>query len=308
MSLVKKIVFVFLNIQYPLKNTTMKLFRANALYLAIAACIFLQIPIAIAGNNHDAATLTHYLEEKTEPAAEVSMEEMIELKADSIYDTLHLLEAGLQEEAFELAYKGYYKLMEQGRVQKKDVLTIADFSKPSSQDRLFVIDMEQGKILHQTLVAHGRKSGLIYATDFSNKPESNKSSLGFFLTLQSYYGSKGYAMRLQDLEMEMQNKEKDYQAKLAMKASPAQLELSQKSFQRLQQEATETQEAYKSEIQSEQAKLYQPILDAVKKATGEVAKAKGYAHVIDNSTGSVVWSANAADDLTGAVIAAMLKK
>jgi Skp family chaperone for outer membrane proteins len=49
-------------------------------------------------------------------------------------------------------------------------------------------------------------------------------------------------------------------------------------------------------------------LDAVKKATGEVAKAKGYAHVIDNSTGSVVWSANAADDLTGAVIAAMLKK
>jgi outer membrane protein len=117
---------------------------------------------------------------------------------------------------------------------------------------------------------------------------------------------QGYAMRLQDLEM--QNKEKDYQAKLAMKASPAQLELIQKSFQRLQQDATETQEAYKSEIQSEQAKLYQPILDAVKKATGEVAKAKGYAHVIDNSTGSVVWSANAADDLTGAVIAAMLKK
>ena len=79
MSLVKKIVFVFLNIQYPLKNTTMKLFRANALYLAISACIFLQIPIAIAGHNHEAATLTHYLEEKKEPAAEVSMEEMIEL-------------------------------------------------------------------------------------------------------------------------------------------------------------------------------------------------------------------------------------
>ena len=206
MSLVKKIVFVFLNIQHPLKNTTMKLFRANALYLAIAACIFLQIPIAIAGNQDEAATLTHYLEEKTEPAAEVSMEEMIELKADSIYDTLHLLEAGLQEEAFELAYKGYYKLMEQGRVEKKDVLTIADFSKPSSQDRLFVIDMEQGKILHQTLVAHGRKSGLIYATDFSNKPESNKSSLGFFLTLQSYYGSKGYAMRLQGLEKGINDK------------------------------------------------------------------------------------------------------
>ena len=93
-----------------------------------------------------------------------------------------------------------------------------------------------------------------------------------------------------------------------MKASQAQLELIQKSFQRLQQEAQETQEAYKAEIQSEQAKLYQPILDAVKKSAGDVAKAKGYAHVIDNSTGSVVWSANPADDITAAVIAAMLKK
>ena len=77
MSLVKKIVFVFLNIQYPLKNTTMKLFRANALYLAISACIFLQIPIAIAGNNHEAATLTHYLEEKTEPAAKKNRKRLL---------------------------------------------------------------------------------------------------------------------------------------------------------------------------------------------------------------------------------------
>lgn len=119
---------------------------------------------------------------------------------------------------------------------------------------------------------------------------------------------QGYAMRLQDLEMEMQNKEKDYQAKLAMKASPAQLELIQKSFQRLQQEAQETQEAYKSEIQQEQVRLYNPILELVKKTSGDVAKAKGYAHVIDNSQSIVLWSANPADDITGAVIAALLKK
>lgn len=119
---------------------------------------------------------------------------------------------------------------------------------------------------------------------------------------------KSYAQRMQDLEAEMQNKEKEYQAKLAMKASPAQLELIQKSFQRLQQEATETQEAYKAEIQQEQARLYQPILDKVKKITGEVAKVKGYAHVIDNSQGVVVWSLAPADDITGAVITAMLKK
>jgi len=76
----------------------------------------------------------------------------------------------------------------------------------------------------------------------------------------------------------------------------------------LQQEAQETQEAYKSEIQQEQVRLYNPILELVKKTSGDVAKAKGYAHVIDNSQSIVLWSANPADDITGAVIAALLKK
>ena len=119
---------------------------------------------------------------------------------------------------------------------------------------------------------------------------------------------QGYMQRLQDLESEMQNKEKEYQTKQALKASPAQLELIQKSFQRLQQEAQETQEAYKSEIQQEQVRLYNPILELVKKTAGDVAKAKSYAHVIDNSQSIVLWSANPADDITGAVIAALLKK
>ena len=201
MSLVKAKLLLFLKIQHPLNHLTMKLFRTNLLYILITAFITLQIPIAIAGNSPDAGTLTHYLKETNEAAkAELNAEEMIVAKADSIYDTRHLLQAGLQEEAFELAYEGYYKLLEQGRMSKKDVLTIADFSKPSSEKRLFVIDMEEGKILFQTLVAHGRKSGLIYATEFSNKPESNKSSLGFYLTMQPYYGGKGYALRLQGLE------------------------------------------------------------------------------------------------------------
>ncbi|MEJ8841445.1 murein L,D-transpeptidase catalytic domain family protein [Lacibacter sp. H375] len=179
----------------------MKLFRTNLLYIAITALITLQIPIAIAGNSPEAGTLTHYLKETKEAAkVEMNAEEMIAAKADSIYDTLHLLQAGLQEEAFELAYEGYYKLLEQGKMSKKDVLTIADFSKPSSEKRLFVIDMEKGKILFHTLVAHGRNSGLVYATEFSNKFESNKSSLGFYLTMQTYYGGKGYALRLQGLE------------------------------------------------------------------------------------------------------------
>ncbi|WP_144885358.1 murein L,D-transpeptidase catalytic domain family protein [Lacibacter cauensis] len=187
----------------------MKLLRTNVLYIAITALITLQIPIAIAGNSPDAGTLLHFV---NKPAAEeaaapvLSAEERLLQTADSIYDTLHLLHAGLEEEAFELAYKGYYKLKELGQISKTDVLTIADFSQPSSAKRLFVLDMEAGKILFQTLVAHGRNSGLIYAKEFSNKPESNKSSLGFYRTLQSYYGDKGYAMRLEGLEKGINDK------------------------------------------------------------------------------------------------------
>ncbi len=197
MNIVKK---VLSKNQNPIKSLAMKLFRTNVLYFAITAFITLQIPIAIAGNSPDAGTLEHYL--KANAVAdknELSVDEMIAEKADSIYNTLHLLQAGLQEEAFEQAYKGYYKLLEQGMLQN-EVLTIADFSKASSAERLFVIDMEKGKILFHTLVAHGRNSGLNYATEFSNKLESNKSSLGFYLTLQTYYGGKGYALRLQGLE------------------------------------------------------------------------------------------------------------
>lgn len=209
MHLVNQIKLLILRILYPFKTYSMKLLRTNVLYIAITALITLQIPIAIAGNSPEAGTLLYFV---NKPAAEdaaapvLSAEEMILHTADSIYDTLHLLHAGLEEEAFELAYKGYYKLKELGKISKTDVLTIADFSQPSSAKRLFVLDMEAGKILFQTLVAHGRNSGLIYAKEFSNKPESNKSSLGFYRTLQSYYGDKGYAMRLEGLEKGINDK------------------------------------------------------------------------------------------------------
>ncbi len=210
MSLVNHIRLVFLKILYPLKTDSMKLLRTNVLYIVITAFITLQIPIAIAGNSPDAGTLLHYINKpavnEVATAPVLSAEEILLQTADSIYDTLQLQRAGLEEEAFELAYKGYYKLKELGKINKTDVLTIADFSKPSSQKRLFVIDMEVGKILFQTLVAHGRNSGLIYAKEFSNKPESNKSSLGFYRTLQSYYGEKGYAMRLEGLEKGINDK------------------------------------------------------------------------------------------------------
>src|SRR5690606_38460890 len=102
-------------------------------------------------------------------------------------------------ESFKAAYKGYYKLKEEGKIQK-DLLTIIDFTKSSTERRMWVIDMNQQEVLYQTVVSHGRKSGKEYASDFSNVPESNKSSLGIYSTAETDFGKHGLLLRLDGLE------------------------------------------------------------------------------------------------------------
>lgn len=106
------------------------------------------------------------------------------------------LEGRISFEAFSLGIRGYNQISDKRRSR----LTIIDFSKPSTEERLFVFDMEQGKLLYATLCAHGRNSGDNYATSFSNQPNSHQSSLGFYLTNETYRGSNGYSLRLDGLE------------------------------------------------------------------------------------------------------------
>ncbi|HMO31395.1 MAG TPA: murein L,D-transpeptidase catalytic domain family protein [Lacibacter sp.] len=199
-------------ILYPVKNQLMHLFRTNPVYMAVAALLFLQIPILIAGTDvaaHKVNTPEYLAALVPAVATEKSMDELILEEADSIYQALELTTAGLSEEAFEQAYKGYYKLREDGLVAKEGLLTIADFSKPSTTRRLFVVDMQTLKMLYHTYVAHGRNSGLQYANAFSNKPQSNKSSLGFYLTLDTYMGGNGYSLKLRGLEKGINDKAYD---------------------------------------------------------------------------------------------------
>jgi len=97
----------------------------------------------------------------------------------------------------ELAMKGYSQLQSG---LKKPLLTVIDYSLPSTQKRLWIIDLEQQKILLHTVVAHGRNSGALLAEKFSNRPESYQSSLGFFKTGEAYQGKHGYSLRLDGLE------------------------------------------------------------------------------------------------------------
>ncbi len=82
----------------------------------------------------------------------------------------------------------------------REILTLIDFSKPSDQERLFVLDLRERKILCKSVVAHGRGSGDKYATSFSNTNGSHKSSLGFYRTGVTYTGNNGYSLRLDGLE------------------------------------------------------------------------------------------------------------
>ena len=84
--------------------------------------------------------------------------------------------------------------------RNKDIITLIDFTKPSTEERLYVLDIRHKRLLFSSLVSHGKNSGGNYATSFSNKVNSYKSSLGFFVTENTYQGKNGYSLVLNGLE------------------------------------------------------------------------------------------------------------
>lgn len=116
------------------------------------------------------------------------------------YDSLHLDLAGLNREAYDYAIKGFEKLEEEGKVENDEIISIVDFSQPSNQKRLYIIDLKEYKVLFNTLVAHGRNTGREWATDFSNQMSSLKSSPGFYVTGTTYNGDNGYSLKLMGME------------------------------------------------------------------------------------------------------------
>lgn len=107
--------------------------------------------------------------------------------------------------AFRQAVAGYNRIKE----KSKSIMTLIDFSKPSTEKRLFVFDMEKKKLLYSSVVSHGKKSGENYATSFSNQYSSCKSSLGFYLTENTYQGKSGYSLILNGLEKGINDKAKE---------------------------------------------------------------------------------------------------
>ena len=120
----------------------------------------------------------------------------IEADADCLYGELDLETHGLSKKAFEYAYKGYRALLKKNRLKDPGYLTICDFSQSSSNKRLYLVDLINDSVVLNTYVAHGRNSGGEYATRFSNNPSSLQSSLGFYITQDTYYGEHGLSLKI----------------------------------------------------------------------------------------------------------------
>lgn len=114
----------------------------------------------------------------------------------SLYKSLELKDK-MNYNVFKNAIKGAAKIKE----KNFQFLTVIDFTKPSTEPRFSVIDLKEKKLLYYTYVSHGKNSGKVIATKFSNAPNSFQSSLGFFVTdTKPYFGSFGYSLRLKGLE------------------------------------------------------------------------------------------------------------
>ncbi len=152
---------------------------------------------AIASGNESSSTALNAT--KTKPAATASDVD------EYISDLYRSIDFGkcqqLSREVFTKAMHGYLNLKDAGRLnESREVLSVADFTQSSTQNRLWVIDLARKKVLFNTYVAHGQGSGMDMATNFSNQDGTHASSLGFYVTADCYNGAHGNSLRLDGVD------------------------------------------------------------------------------------------------------------
>ena len=128
-------------------------------------------------------------------------QELLEKYVGSIYDVAHLQESGLTFDVFKKALTGFINLKGSNKSpQTSSILTVIDFTKPSREKRMWIIDVINKELILNTWVAHGMGSGKDMATRFSDRTDSHKSSVGFYLTDVVYYGKHGRSLKLDGMD------------------------------------------------------------------------------------------------------------
>jgi hypothetical protein len=171
-----------------------KLIRSLTVVCSIGA--LLTLPVLMSGKGKKEVEVS--VKEVTNTVNN-SAEMAIEAEASSLYDAL-AINGDINMKTLVYALKGYRQLQASGKLKKDNILSIVDMSQSSKNKRLYIIDVESKKLLYNTYVAHGRNSGSEYATSFSNEVDSHKSSLGFYVTNNTYNGSHGLSLRIEGVE------------------------------------------------------------------------------------------------------------
>ncbi len=107
--------------------------------------------------------------------------------------------AGLRSSVLKSALIAYRRAVVEGAARRA-VLTVIDYSLPSHVKRLWVLDLKRGRVLAREFVAHGRGTGDDVARRFSNRDNSYQTSLGTFVTGDTYDGHNGLSLRLDGLD------------------------------------------------------------------------------------------------------------
>ena len=115
----------------------------------------------------------------------------------------------IETDVFEMALGAASCAVRTGAVKDPETLTVIDYSKPSSERRLWVFDLKSRELVYEELVAHGQGSGANMATEFSNDDESHQTSLGLFVTRDTYVGKNGYSLRLDGLDQGVNDRARD---------------------------------------------------------------------------------------------------
>jgi hypothetical protein len=126
-------------------------------------------------------------------------EQSAQVRAAGIAENFRSPPAGLPARTLALALRAFDRAVARGQTAAR-VLTIIDFSLPSTEKRLWVLDLTRGRVLFNELVAHGQQTGENLAHAFSNEPGSLQSSLGVFLTGATYIGKHGLSLKLRGME------------------------------------------------------------------------------------------------------------
>jgi len=156
--------------------------------------IFLSMLLLASNNFAEENLMTENITENIQQPVEQKTQKIV-VDVKSVYDSLNI-KSKIDYSIFQKAYLGYVQISH----KNPGVLIIIDYTKPSNEERFYVLDLNKKKLIYSTRVAHSKNSGLEIPLEFSDDPNSYQSSLGFFVTLGEYNGAYGYSLRLKGLE------------------------------------------------------------------------------------------------------------